>query len=337
MPPRTHLCPLAVGIKVGTWLLSRVVIPASGHTACPRRAALAPLHQDGCMTTAAISAVVSAIVTVVVGTFINWGERIVTWCRRILTPDHVPIASGSGWHATRAASSSDQVLVLASCAPNRSLRRREIDPDRAVSLIRTQFAGLFPDEPVFSMPEHGVRFDMAGGQSEGYAWAHTAGRVDLAVHIPTAAAEPGPIAISILDVIEPVLRVLAAVRSSAYEATFGRRPRRFRHRFDWAIAVSSTIVVNRLATHSWQQLTFPGATPPRVGTEQQAYCPPMGYAFAALQNWDIRRPDADLVRVFLRDFLYQNGYHNVDATVADTLATLGPDHVDRSSAASQAE
>ena len=274
------------------------------------------------MNAAAISAVVSAVVTVIVGTLINWGERIVSWGRRRVTPDHVPIGSGSGWSATQAASGTDQVRVLVCCAPNRSLRRREIDPDRAVSLIRKQFAGLFPTEPVFSMPEHGVRFEVPGGPSDGYAWAHTAGRVDLALHIPTTPADPGPVAVSILDVVEPILLVLAAVRSNAYKATFGRRPLGPRHRFDWAIAVSPTIVVDNRGTLSWQKLTFPGAIPPRAGTEQQAHCPPTGYAYAALQNWDIRRPDADLARAFLRDFLYQNGYHNVDAAVSDTLAAI---------------
>jgi len=274
------------------------------------------------MSTAAISAVVSAIITVTVGTLVNWGERIVSSGRRRITPDHVPIGSGSGWSATQATSGTDQVRVLVCCAPNRSLRRKEIDPDRAMSLVRMQFAELFPEEPVFSMPEHGVRFERVGGASEGYAWAHTAGRVDLALSIPTTAADPGPVAISILDVIDPVLRVLAAVRSSAYESTFGRRPRWFRHRFDWAITVSPTIVVNNLGSLSWQKLTFPAAKPSRAGTEQRAHCPPTGYAFSALQNWDIRRPDTDLVRVFLRDFLFQNGYHNLDAAVSETLATL---------------
>jgi len=275
------------------------------------------------MSTAAISAVVSAIVTVILGTLMNWGERIVSWGRRRVTPDHVPIGAGSGWSGTQAASGTGQVRVLVCCAPNRSLRRREIDPDRAVSLIRTQFVGLFPAEPVFSMPEHGVRFEAPGEPSQGYAWVHTAGRIDLAVDIPTTPPEPGPVAICVLDVIDPILRVLAAVRSGAYEAAFGRRTLGFRHRFDWAVAVSPTIVTKNSGSLSWQRLHFPGAVPSRVGTDQQAYCPPTGYAYASLQNWDIRRADTDLVRVFLREFLYQNGFHNVEAAVSDTLAAVG--------------
>lgn len=159
------------------------------------------------MNTVAVSAAVSAVVTVVVGTMVNWGERIVTWARRRATPDHLPITSGSGWLSTTAASSTAQVRVLVCCAPNRSLRRREVNPDCAIRLVRSQFTGMFPDRPVFSIPEHGVRFESEDGAADGYAWAHAGGRVDLCVTIPTTGPDPGPISISVLDVVAVLLRV----------------------------------------------------------------------------------------------------------------------------------
>ena len=61
-----------------------------------------------------------------------------------------------------------------------------------------------------------------------------------------------------------------------------------------------------------------------MGTHQQPFCPPAGYASQALRNWNLRRPESDLVQVFLRDFLYQNGYHNIDEAVGDTLGALDP-------------
>jgi hypothetical protein len=274
------------------------------------------------MNTVAVSAAVSAVVSVTVGTIVNWGERIVSWAYRRATPDHVPIGNGSGW-STTTASSTDQVRVLVCCAPNRSLRRRELNPDRAVSLIRSQFAGVFPDQPVFSMPEHGVRFESASGVNDGYAWAHAGGRIDLCVTIPTTAADPGPISISVLEIVSVVLRVIEAVRSSAYAMTYGARGPHFWRRFDWAIAVSPTVVgADGSGNLYWQELTFPGVAPPRSGTKQQPYCPPGGYASQALRSQNVQRPESDIVRVFLRDFLYQNGYHDIDKAVGDLLGAL---------------
>jgi hypothetical protein len=246
---------------------------------------------------------------------------VVAAVRRIVAPDHLPLQLGSGW-STNAISGTGKVRMLVCCAPNRSLRRKEVNPDQAVALFRAQFAGLFPVEPVFSMPEHGVRFAPDGGTDGGYGWVHASGRVDLSMNIPTEVHDAGSITISVLDVVDPVLRVVAAMRSAAYRGTFGARVLGLRRRFDWAIAVSPTVVVPEWGSASWTALMFPGAIPPRAGTQQQASCPPLGYAAAALRNWDVRRPDTDVLRVFLRDFLYQNGYHNVDAAVEDSLRAV---------------
>src|ERR1700726_3305177 len=56
------------------------------------------------MNTVSVSAAVSAIVTVLVGTLMNWGERIVTLFRQHATPDHIPLSSGHGWSSTQSAS-----------------------------------------------------------------------------------------------------------------------------------------------------------------------------------------------------------------------------------------
>src|SRR5205807_6503907 len=103
---------------------------------------------------------------------------------------HRPLASGNGWLATQAASGTEDVRILVCCAPNRSLRRRELDPDKAVVFVRDQFSELFPDEPVFSMPPYGVRFESSGGPEHDYAWVHASGRIDLSLSVPTTPAEP---------------------------------------------------------------------------------------------------------------------------------------------------
>lgn len=270
------------------------------------------------MNVVAISAAVSAVVTVVVGTMVNWGERIVGWLRHKLVPDHLAIGSGTVSVSSVATSSDASVRILVSVAPSRSRRRQEVLPDHAIELVNSRFPG-FPSDPVFSMPGEGVRFESIGSTDHNSVWVRASGRVDLRVALPTSAAELGPISISINDVVRPILDMTEAVRSAEYAQAFGRRTRR---RVDWAIAVSQTAVVKDRGSQSWSQLRFPGQEPARSGTAQQAYCPSDGYASKGLRGWRVGRSDSALLRVFLRDFLYQNGYHNVDDAIDAVIASV---------------
>jgi hypothetical protein len=67
---------------------------------------------------------------------------------------------------------------------------------------------------------------------------------------------------------------------------------------------------------SWQDLVFPDAPPSRLVTDRDPFCPPVGYTAAALQDWEIKRPVADLIRVFLESFLAENGYDDFHAAIA---------------------
>jgi len=115
--------------------------------------------------------------------------------------------------------------------------------------------------------------------------------------------------------------VEAAVRSPLYIATFGRRLLGLPRRFDWTTAVSSTITTDERGVVPWKRLTLPAVAPPRRGTQQQSFLPPEGYAAKALRDWSLRRPRARLYTEFLRDFLYVNGYHDVDDAVRGTIVS----------------
>lgn len=274
------------------------------------------------MNTVAISAAVSAVVTVVVGTLVAWGERVYSGIRRAVLPDHQAILSGGVSASSVATSSTDQVRVLVAVAPNRSLRRKTIVPDDAIRFVAGNFGDQFPREPVQSMPTYGVRFEAGEGIQPDIAWVRATGRVELSVAIPTTAADPGPISVSIVDVLRPILAIRSAVQSPAYVRTYGRRLPGFRRRFDWIIAVSQTVQVPGMGGQSWEQLMLPGAVPPRAGTRQQASCPADGYATRRLRSWGMGRPRSELIRVFLRAFLYENGYHDVDAAIEDVIRAV---------------
>jgi hypothetical protein len=55
--------------------------------------------------------------------------------------------------------------------------------------------------------------------------------------------------------------------------------------------------------------------------DRDPFCPPTGYASSDLQDWEINRPVADLLRVFLRSFLAENGYDDFDAAIDALIAT----------------
>jgi hypothetical protein len=271
------------------------------------------------MNTVTISAAVSAIVTVLVGTALNWGERVVSWVRRRYPPDHLPI---SGVNAVgQAQSATDNVRVVVCCAPNRSLKPGDVHPEPAIQFVRSMFPGRFPFEPVRSMPPYGVRFEAPEGVEHGYVEVLPTGCVEFCVSIPTT---PGPVTFAICDVVEPLVLMRDAMCSEDYERVFGSRRRRLRRpRFDWAVAVSQSVFLASQASGvTWQDLTFPGRRPPRAGTNQMPSCPMLGYAAPELRNWNVRKRTADLVRVFLRDFLQQNGFHDVEPAIEDTLAAL---------------
>jgi hypothetical protein len=216
------------------------------------------------------------------------------------------------------------VRVLVCCAPNRSLRRREINPDDAVRLIRSVFGRWVGEEPVYSSPRGGVRFEASGGVDRAYAWAHSGGRIDLCRAIPTTGTDTGEVAIAVLDILEVLAEVDAAVRSPLYAAAFGRRLLGLPRRFDWTTAVSTTVTTEDHGVVHWKQLTFPTVAPPRRGTQQQSFLPPEGYAAKSLRDWSLRRPRARLYTEFLRDFLYVNGYHDIDEAVRGTIAATSP-------------
>lgn len=127
-----------------------------------------------------------------------------------------------------------------------------------------------------------------------------------------------------MEVLAVITTVADAVVSREYSHVFSRRRGRAR-RFDWFIGVSPTITGVDGVTLSWYDLDFPGRRPSRAGTHQQAFCPPAGFAHLALRSWSPRRGIEAVIRPFLVDFLHQNGFHDCERAMEDTLqAALWP-------------
>lgn len=262
-----------------------------------------------------LSAVAGALVTAI----LKWPARLWTYMRSHLPPDHSSLY-GHGWALTSTTSGCDRIRVQVVAAPDRARPPRPIDPDAAIRFVHERFPGRFPASPAFSIPSEGVRFEQSpSGLGDGYVWVWRTGRVDFDHYIVPEHDADGRVLVPVIEVLDQIRLVYDAVTSQAYAEVFPSRRIHRRHRFDWFIGVSPAVTRPDGVTVSWDDVVFPGRRPARAGTYQQAFCPPGGFAQAALRSWNPRRGCPELLRRFVLDFLHQNGFHDCDAAIDDTL------------------
>lgn len=270
-----------------------------------------------------LSAVAGALVTAI----LKWPARLWAYLRTHLPPDHSSLY-GHGWALMPTTSGCARIRVQVVAAPDRALPGRPINPDAAIRFVHDRFPGRFPTSPAFSIPSEGVRFEKApGGLSNGYVWVWRTGRVDFDQYVVPKHDHQGRVLVPVLEILDQIRLVFDAVTSPVYAKVFPRRPIHRHRRFDWFIGVSPTISCPDGVTTSWDDVEFPGRRPARAGTCQQAFCPPGGFAPTALRSWNPRRGCSDLLRTFLLDFLQQNGFHDCDVAIDDTLRAMADELV----------
>ncbi|HEV2254425.1 MAG TPA: hypothetical protein VGS06_14625 [Streptosporangiaceae bacterium] len=275
-----------------------------------------------------LAIIIAAVLGAAVGAFttasLKWGRSALAIVRAHLRRDHRTLYGGRAWALPQSVSAGApcSARVLVACAPSRAIRQSGIDPDRAIPFIRESFPGMFPDEPSMSLPQEGIKFTVAsqGSPSDGYAWAWASGRVDLAIDIQLDCGPDQRFSIPLLDVLRPIAMMAAAVSGPSYAKVYGKTRTRLPRRFDWFIAISMDYVHPGALTIEWDDVTFPGRRPPRAGSGQRTFCPVGGYAAAKLKNWKAGSSVAELLAVFLEDFLKQNGYHDSASAITDAVA-----------------
>jgi hypothetical protein len=283
-----------------------------------------------------IAAVLGAAVGALTTASLKWGRSTLAIVRARIQRDHRTLHGGRAWALPQSVSAGGQcsVRLLVACAPSRAIRQSDIDPDRAIPFIRESFPGMFPDEPSLSLPHEGVKFTVASqsSPSDGFAWVWVGGRVDLAVDIQLDCGPDQRFIIPLLDVLRPIAMMASAVSGPGYAKVYGKTRTRLPRRFDWFIAVSMTCTHPSAYTMEWDDVAFPGRRPPRAGSGQRTFCPSGGYAAAKLRNWKAGSSVAELLAVFLEDFLKQNGYHDVADAITDAVAAAMMPEVDANAA-----
>jgi hypothetical protein len=213
-----------------------------------------------------------------------------------------------------------RLLVL--CAPSRRLQATAFTPGAGVAFARQQLE--FAGEVAYSSVNDGVRLEpsRASHGFSDYVWVCANGKIQLSVTVPIAIdARTGRRVLDILEVLRPLGKVAQAVGTGEYRQLYGLPTRAARMQTDWLIGVSMCSRPDATVSQpSWQDLVFPGVPASRLVTDRDPFCPPTGYAAGALQDWEITRPVADLLRVFVDSFLAENGYDDFQATVQSTIA-----------------
>lgn len=268
--------------------------------------------------------VLGVLAVAATGALLKWGKQAFIAVRAAVMPDHRALYRTPAWGLMAVQSDGpSRIRLVIACAPSRSLRRPSFRPDAAIRLIRKQFPGQFPDQPAVSDVRTGVKFTVSptGSTENGYAWAWVTGRIDLSTYIDLQPID-GRCIVPVMAILEPIALVADAVASLGYHEVFGLRRWPLGRRFDWFIGVGGELVREDGCTVPWDDLAFPGRPPPRAGTQQYPYCAPGGFARERLRSWNPRRPLRQLLGAFLEDFLLTNGYHDIDAAVARTLAVF---------------
>jgi hypothetical protein len=85
-------------------------------------------------------------------------------------------------------------------------------------------------------------------------------------------------------------------------------------------------------TIEWDDVAFPGPRPPRTGSGQRTFCPVRGYAAAKLRGWKTGSSVAELLAVFLEDFLKQTEYHDIADAITDAVVAAMVPEVDANAA-----
>jgi hypothetical protein len=161
----------------------------------------------------------------------------------------------------------------------------------------------------------------SGGSSD-HVWVCVNGKVHLSVTVPVVVGPDGRRTLDITDVMRPLATVARAVSSADFRLLHGLPRRAVRMTTDWIIGVSMYSQVDGTPVSSWTELAFPEASAPRLVADRQPFCPPAGYAGEQLQNWGAHRPVPDLIRIFLESFLAENGYHDFDQALEQTVSNF---------------
>ena len=274
-----------------------------------------------------LAIIIVAVLGAAVGAFttasLKWGKSALAVVMVRIRRDHRTLYDGRAWGLPQSVSAGAQcsVRVLIACAPSRAIHDSALTPTVLSPFVRESFPGMFPDEPSMSLPHEGVKFTVSssGSAGDGYVWAWAGGRVDLAVDVELDCEPSQRFVIPLLDVLRPIALMANAVSGPGYAKLYGTTRTRLPSRFDWFITVSMNFLRPDACTTEWDDVAFPGCRPPRAGSGQRTFCSVGGYAAAKLRNWKAGSSVADLLAVFLEDFLKQNGYHDVADAVSDAV------------------
>lgn len=267
--------------------------------------------------------VVSAAAIGALGIAWRRGTALPIALRRRHEADHETLHAGP-WQARLPPDcDTGDARLLVLCAPSRRIPAGDFSPSAGVKFAHEQLH--FEGDVAYSSVNDGVRIEpprTIHGFSD-YVWVCANGKIQLSVTVPVA-TDPttGRRVLDALGVMRSLDTVARAVGSREYRQLHQLPSSAARVKTDWLIGVSMYSRPDAIVSQSsWQDLQFAGVPASRLVADRDPFCPPTGYASSDLQDWEINRPVADLLRVLLRSFLAENGYDDFDAAIDALIAT----------------
>lgn len=271
------------------------------------------------MSTVILSAGTSAVVTAVVGTVLDWGRKVTAFITRHLRPDHAPLFLGANFMATMNGWNDSSLRIRIACAPSQTPRHVELNPDLAVRFVAQSFPGVFDDAPLRSYPDREITFRERGSDRGGLTIS-SSGRVDFDTSLSTQATDVAGPSVPVLEALDLILQVVAAMTSPGYRALTRRS--RVHTGLDWYVGIAPIVTHPEFGTVPWVGMDLPGRQPAKTSETQRPQLPLEGYGAEDLRNWHSRRGALSVARAFLVDFFRMNGYYDSDGAVDDTIAHL---------------
>ena len=273
------------------------------------------------MFQAIVTAVASGVVLAVLGAATRTGRQLLRklWSRW-QRPEPLPV-NVEPWpvHLPPDCDGPHARIVVV-CTPSERFRTPSFDMNGAVQFARQNLR--FCGEPAYSGIKDGVRLERKEdvGSFNDYVWVCVNGKLQLSVTVPVNTNADGHRCLDLLELLEPLSVVAEAIGSTEYRTLYGLPRNAARRKVNWLIGVSCySRADGMMSVPSWNDLIFPGEPAPRLVADRPPFCPADGYGFAELCEWRADRSLVDLLRIFLTSFFTENGYHDFQPAVEQTV------------------
>jgi hypothetical protein len=267
-------------------------------------------------TTIVTAAITAGVVSTVGWLAQTYLPRLRVWFAR-RSRDHSPI--GGGWYKTDDGRGYHFHAVVR-CAPSRTPPRMSV-PDVGEAC---RFVGaIFPEVPPIprTVQVTDLKFALESDdprEEPPTLYLYDSGLIEARLILTADGSVPAAPSLDMMDVLEPLARMLEAVRAGWYKKLYPH----FRGRIDWQFMISPSTSLPDGQWNPWRELQFPGRQPAGRASEMVAPNPRPSFGEAALTSKKLQSDPLSILSAVTADLLQRAGYWGFDDAVADLVEAV---------------